>query len=177
MIENEGPPRKAGWQAGALALALALSACSTTPEKPKVKAYAGGPDRSIAVAEDVAAGTVQDFALNVGPRTFFRENSADLDSVAKVTLDKQAAWLVRHPSWSVRIEGFADDPGTPEANVELSTRRAEAVRAFLASLGVAPERMSTRGHGRTRLVRDCPELSCKVQNRRVVTELHGGEQS
>lgn len=177
MTTNERSPKAAGLLAGALLLAFGLSACSTAPEKPKVKAYAGGPDKSIAVAEDVSAGSGQDFALNVGRRTFFRENSAELDSVAKETLDKQAGWLVRHPTWRVKIQGFSDDPGSPEANVELSSRRAEAVRAFLASLGVAPERMEAKGYGRARPVRDCPELACKVQNRRVVTNLQGDEAS
>lgn len=169
-------PKPAGLLAAAIMLGLGLSACSTTPA-PKPKADAGGPDKSIAVAEDVSAGSGSDFALNVGRRTFFREGSAELDPVAKVTLDKQAAWLVRHPKWSVKVQGFADDPGSPEANVELSSRRAEAVRTFMASLGVDPGRISTKGYGRTRLVRDCPELSCKSQNRRVITNLEGEGES
>ncbi|TDR94653.1 OmpA family protein [Enterovirga rhinocerotis] len=164
------PPRLAGL---ALLVAFGLGGCAVQPEKPKVKADAGGPDRSIAVLTDAAPGSRSDFAVSVSPRTFFRENSADLDNVAKETLDKQAAWLSRHPQWRVRIQGFADDSGTKEANLALSERRAEAVRGFLASVGVAPERMDVRGYGRERLVRDCPELYCKSQNRRVVTELEG----
>lgn len=163
--------------AGALFLALALSACSTEPAKPKIKADAGGPDKSIVVAEDASSGSSADFALNVGRRTFFRENSAELDSVAKVTIGKQADWLVKHPKWSVKVQGFADDPGSPEQNVELSNRRAEAVRAFMVSLGVEPGRIDAKGYGRTRLVRDCSDLSCKSQNRRVVTNLVGDEAS
>ena len=168
-------PRPAGLAAAA-ALALLLGACATAPE-PKPKADAGGPDRSIAVASDATAGSAQDFALNVGRRTFFREGTAELDSVAKVTLNKQANWLNRHPQWAIMIQGYADDPGTPEANTELSTRRAEAAKAFLASLGVGAERISVQGLGRSSLVRDCPDLSCKAQNRRVVTNLVRGEQS
>ena len=169
-------PKPAGMLAGAILLTLGLSACSTAPA-PKPKADAGGPDKSLAVAEDVTAGSGSDFALNVGRRTFFREGSAELDQVAKVTLDKQAAWLVRHPKWSVKIQGFADDPGTPDANNDLSTRRADAVRGFLASLGVEPSRIHAKGYGRTRLVRDCPDLSCKSQNRRVITNLEGEGES
>lgn len=161
-------PRLAGL---AMVVAIGLGGCAVEPEKPKPKADAGGPDKSLAVLTDVAPGSRPDFAVSVSHRTFFRENSADLDNVAKETLDKQAAWLVRYPQWRVRIQGFADDPGSKEANLALSERRAETVRSFLASLGVAQERMETRGFGRERLVRDCPELYCKSQNRRVVTEL------
>jgi peptidoglycan-associated lipoprotein len=176
MTSKKRLPRPAGSLLAACLVVLGLAACSTAPEPPKVKADAGGPDKSLAVLTDVKAGSSQDFVLNAGRRTFFREGSAELDSVAKNTLDQQAAWLVRHPGWTVKIQGFADDPGSPEANVELSSRRAETVRAFLASLGVAPERMSAKGYGRTRLVRDCPDLSCKSQNRRVVTNLEGEDE-
>lgn len=166
------PLKSAGLPVAALVMALGLSACSTAPP-PKVRGDAGGPDKSIVVAEDTTAGSSADFALNVGRRIFFRENSAELDSVAKATLDKQANWLVRHPKWRVRIQGFSDDPGSPEANVELSNRRAESTRAFLVSLGVTPDRLDAKGYGRARLVRDCQDISCKSQNRRVVTNLEG----
>ena len=63
----------------------------------------------------------------------------------------------------------ADDPGTPAAQKSLSQRRAEAVRDYLASRGVAPDRMLAKGYGRDRLVADCTDISCKAQNRRVIT--------
>lgn len=177
MTKSVRSPKLAKMSACAILLALGLAGCSLAPEKPKVKTDAGGPDKSLAVSTDVAAGSSQDFVVNVGRRTFFRENSAELDSVAKVTLDKQAAWLVQHPTWSIKIQGFADDTGSPEQNLDLSNRRAEAVRGFLASLGVAPGRMDAKGYGRSRLVRDCPDLSCKSQNRRVITNLQGEGES
>jgi peptidoglycan-associated lipoprotein len=169
------PPKTAGVISAAL-LALGLSACATEPPRARVKADAGGPDRSIAVASDVAAGSGQDFMLNVGRRTFFAQGSAELDSVTKATLSKQAAWLVRYPTWQVKVQGFSDDPGTPAANEQLSTRRADAVRSFLVSQGVSATRIDAKGYGRTRLVRDCADSSCKAQNRRVVTNLQGDEE-
>ena len=73
----------------------------------------------------------------------------------------------------MKIQGFADDPGSREANVSISSKRAQAVRAYLASQGVGESRMSMKGYGRERLVRDCPDLSCQSQNRRVITNLVG----
>ena len=116
-------------------------------------------------------GSEEDFILNVGRRTFFVESSADLDDTGKVTLDKQADWLNKHKRWKVKIQGFSDDPGSPEQNVALSQRRADAVRDYLASKGVDKNRMWTKGYGKERIVRDCPELACKSQNRRVITNL------
>ncbi|MOA60263.1 Outer membrane lipoprotein Omp16 precursor [compost metagenome] len=54
---------------------------------------------------------------------------------------------------------------------KLSQQRADAAMAYLASKGVDPNRMWAKGYGNDREVRDCTERSCKVQNRRVVSNL------
>lgn len=53
----------------------------------------------------------------------------------------------------------------------LSQKRADAAMAYLASKGVDAKRMWARGYGNEREVRDCTDRSCRVQNRRVVTNL------
>ncbi len=92
-------------------------------------------------------------------------------SVAKTTLDGQIAWLNKYPQWLVKLQGFADDPGSDSAQVALSQKRADAVMSYLAAGGVAQSRMWAKGYGKDRQVRDCPDKACKVQNRRVVTNL------
>ena len=101
----------------------------------------------------------------------FTSGSAALDATAKSTLNQQIAWLQKYPTWYVKLQGFADDGGSDSAQVALSQKRADAVMAYLAAGGVSATRMWGKGYGRDRLVRDCPEKSCKVQNRRVVTNL------
>lgn len=120
----------------------------------------------------VQPGTEEDFVVNVGRRTFFKEGSAEIDETARVTLDSQAAWLTRYPSWKVKVQGFADD-GAGDRNTALSLRRAETARSYLASKGVSAERMQAKGYCKDpeRLIRDCTDPSCKAQNRRVVTNL------
>ncbi len=152
------------------AIALGLGACVDSVAS---RAPDGGGGTTIAIATDTPGGGSEDFVLNVGRRTYFREGSSELDSVAKETLEKQAAWLRRYPRWSVKLQGFADDPGSKEANVSVSAKRAQAVRSYLVAQGVPESRMSAKGYGRDRLVRDCADLSCKSQNRRVVTNLVG----
>jgi peptidoglycan-associated lipoprotein len=122
---------------------------------------------------NIQPGTEEDFVVNVGRRTFFREGSSELDDTARVTLDKQAAWLARYPSWKVKVQGFADDSSSANSNVALSQKRAEAVRTYLSSQGVTSDRMQAKGYGKDpeRLIRDCTDTSCKAQNRRVVTNL------
>lgn len=164
-----------GWtrlaaRAGVVGLAaLGLGACVETVQTARAPLPAG----TIAVGTETPGGGSEDFVVNVGRRTYFREGSSELDSVARETLDKQAEWLRRYPRWRVKIQGFADDPGSKEANVAVSAKRAQAVRTYLASQGVGADRMSSKGYGRDRLVRDCADVSCKSQNRRVVTNLEG----
>jgi peptidoglycan-associated lipoprotein len=150
----------------AAAAALMLSGCLDAVQRPSVVANANA-------APDLPGGGSEDFVVNVGRRTYFREGSTELDSVAKETLDKQADWLKRYPRWKVKIQGFADDPGSKEANVSVSAKRAQAVRAYLVAQGVSSDRLYAKGYGRERLVRDCADLSCKSQNRRVITNLEG----
>lgn len=164
---------------GALPLALAIglsvlvSGCSTTGTGTDSSfATAPSPDGTnapVAGGVQVVPGSEEDFMVNVGRRTFFTENSSALDDTARTTLDLQAAWLNRYPQWKVKLQGFSDDPGSAQANTALSQKRADAVRNYLISRGIAPDRMLAKGYGRDRLVQDCPELHCKAQNRRVVT--------
>jgi peptidoglycan-associated lipoprotein len=118
---------------------------------------------------NVQDGSEEDFIVNVGRRTFFQEGSATLDETARVTLDKQAQWLVQYPHWKVKLQGFADDPGTVSDQKVLSQKRADAVRDYLAAKGVPRERMKAKGYGRDRLVGDCADIECTAQNRRVIT--------
>ncbi|MDB5590075.1 OmpA family protein [Enterovirga sp.] len=151
--------------------ALGLAGCVETVQTARGPGPL--PAGTIAVGTETPGGGSEDFVLNVGRRTYFREASAELDSVARETLNKQAEWLKRYPRWKVKIQGFADDPGSKEANVAVSAKRAQAVRSYLVEQGVSPDRMTSKGYGRDRLVRDCADLSCKSQNRRVITNLEG----
>lgn len=161
------------------ALAALLAACTTVPQGPSGPSeppppVSNTPDETNQPAagfENVKPGSEEDFILNVGRRTFFAADSAALDGTAKATLDSQAAWLVANPKWLVKLQGFADDSGSDAAQVALSQKRADAAMAYLASKGVAANRMWAKGYGKDRAVRDCTEKSCRVQNRRVVTNL------
>jgi peptidoglycan-associated lipoprotein len=55
--------------------------------------------------------------------------------------------------------------------VQLSQQRADAVMNYMISSGIAPGRLWAKGYGKERVVRECTERACKVQNRRVITNL------
>ena len=163
-----------GLAAGLLAL---VASCTTArldapgaPEGPP--ANAGGQTNDPAAGfANMQSGSEEDFILNVGRRTYFTENSAALDSTAKVTLDNQANFLLKYPQWFAKIQGFADDSGNDAKLTALSKQRADAVMAYLVSKGVPSNRIWAKGYGKERVVRECTERSCKVQNRRVITNL------
>ena len=129
--------------------------------------------------KNMQAGSEEDFILNVGRRTFFTAGSATLDSVAKTTLDGQIAWLNKYPQWLVKLQGFADDSGGDSAQVALSQKRADAVMAYLAAGGVAPEphvgqglwqgargaRMSRRRPARSRTAASSPICATSATRR------------
>lgn len=63
-------------------------------------------------------------------------------------LDALAAWLLAHPELRLlRVEGHADEVGSPAYNYDLSLRRANAVRDALIARGVEPERLQPIGSG------------------------------
>ena len=119
----------------------------------------------------VEAGSEEDFMVNVGRRIFFAEGSAALDETALMTLDRQVEWLGKYPQWKVKLQGSADDPGDAQAQKALSQKRADMVRDYLTSKGIARERLQAKGYGRDKIGSDCPEIECQSQNRRVITNL------
>jgi peptidoglycan-associated lipoprotein len=149
--------------AGFLALALAAAGCANKPIDP---ALAG------AGAGRASPGSQQDFVVNVGDRVFFESDSTELTPQAIATLEKQAQWLQNYSQYSFTIEGHADERGTREYNIGLGNKRAAAVRSYLASRGIQPQRMRTISYGKERPVAVCNDISCWSQNRRAVTVLN-----
>jgi len=101
----------------------------------------------------------------------FDFDSAELKPEAKEILKKKAEWLLKHPEFSVRIEGHCDERGTEEYNLALGQRRADAAARYLIQLGVSPDRICTISYGEERPIdpRHCEEAWAK--NRRAEFKL------
>jgi outer membrane protein OmpA-like peptidoglycan-associated protein/opacity protein-like surface antigen len=82
-------------------------------------------------------------------------------------LDIVAASLVANPDIKIEISGHTDNTGSATTNTRLSQARAAAVRAYLASKGVAPQRMIAKGYGPSRPVAPNTTAAGRAQNRRV----------
>jgi peptidoglycan-associated lipoprotein len=114
------------------------------------------------------------FNQTVGDRVFFAVDQSVLTPDAQATLRAQAQWLNANPQYSAIIEGHADEQGTREYNLALGERRANAVREFLISQGVAGSRLRTISYGKERPVQVCSNESCWRVNRRAVTVITTG---
>lgn len=79
---------------------------------------------------------------------FFAVDSADLDELARQVATANAEVIRKNPSWVITIEGHCDERGTAEYNLALGDRRAIAVKTFLVSLGIPPDRIRTISYGK-----------------------------
>ncbi len=174
---------KAGSMVAALVL---LAACADEPPATDASdAGSGGATQTAAPAPQESApaprvvtqpagpkeGSQEHFVLNVGDRVFFAFDSHELNSDAQDVLRRQAAYLARFPAKRIVLEGHADERGTREYNLGLGERRANAAKEYLASLGVAPSRVTTISYGKERPVALGHNESAWAQNRRAVTTI------
>ena len=153
--------------AALLSLAM-LAGCESGAGETKPPTVANA-DTGALIATPPSELDINARLVNVGDRVHFEIDRYDLSPEAQATLRQQAALLQNYPQFVVTIEGHADERGTREYNLALGEQRADAVRNYLAALGVSPDRVSVISYGKERP--ECPEASegCWSQNRRGVT--------
>ena len=97
---------------------------------------------------------------------FFDLDESSVRDDARPSLQKNADWLKRWPSVRFTIQGHCDERGSAEYNLALGDRRANSVKAYLISLGVAADRIAVVTRGKESPF--CTEQSeaCWQQNRR-----------
>lgn len=82
--------------------------------------------------------------------TYFGFDKSALSQEAKTVLDSNVQALKDNPGIDVRVAGYTSAMGTAEVNQKLSEARASAVRDYLIAKGIAPDRITVIGYGRTR---------------------------
>lgn len=97
----------------------------------------------------------------------FELNSSYLTDAAHLKLQELARALEKQSYQAIQIAGHTDSSGTDEYNAWLSERRAESVKSYLESLGIAGEKMSTRGYGESEPVASNDTPEGQAANRRV----------
>jgi outer membrane protein OmpA-like peptidoglycan-associated protein len=90
-----------------------------------------------------------------------------LDNPARLTLLEAVKRLRNDPALIVKLEGHADNIGSPSRNLELSQRRADEVRRFLLESGIKRSRIEARAAGEVRPIASNRSPAGRDQNRRV----------
>src|SRR4029079_10558801 len=103
-----------------------------------------------AAADDAASSRTLDDLNRNSPfkPVFFTVDSADLDETGRATASENAEIMKKNPKWVITVEGHCDERGTAEYNLALGERRAIAVKTFLVSLGISPDRVRTISYGK-----------------------------
>jgi outer membrane protein OmpA-like peptidoglycan-associated protein len=99
---------------------------------------------------------------------YFATGSAKLLEESTPTMDELSALLLANPTWTVTIEGHTDNIGSAEYNLNLSNRRAAAVRDSLASRYHVPAtKITAKGFGLTKPRESNATDEGRARNRRV----------
>ena len=128
--------------------------------------------------EDVSTGLYEkggmsylDKNMTVPAKVYFDYDSYLLDSIAEGTLDLQVTWMDENPAKYLLIEGHCDERGTREYNLALGERRANSVREYVVSMGIAEDRVNVVSYGKERPDVEGSFDDAWSKNRRAVTTL------
>jgi peptidoglycan-associated lipoprotein len=176
--------RVLGYSVSLLAVHFLIS-CGNPPNPPPPKWTAENPSASSAApaskptasaAVKAAPGTTSSLdALRSGDRATggplnditFNFDSAALSESARSTLKANAEWLKNNPAARVQIEGHCDERGAADYNMALGAKRAQAAMDYLATLGIAANRLTTISYGEEIPVCKEQNESCWAKNRRA----------
>ena len=118
--------------------------------------------------------TEEAVTLKLEGDVLFDFDKAEIKPEAEQTLDKVGSVISQFPEGKVLIEGHTDSKGSPDVNLGLSKRRAEAVKGWLVKKKSVPESIiTTRGFGETKPVTPntnpdgSDDTQGRQQNRRV----------
>lgn len=96
-----------------------------------------------------------------------------LKPAAREKLAKVSGILLAYPGLQLQIEGYTDNVGSDPFNQKLSEERADAVRDYLGSQGVAQTNISAMGYGESDPVADNATSQGRAENRRVQLVVSG----
>ena len=97
----------------------------------------------------------------------FDFNKATIKPESIPILYNTAEILLKNPDVKVEIQGYTDNIGSEKYNQKLSMRRAQSVKNFLVAKGVAADRLTTVGFGKTKEIMDNNTKQGRGLNRRI----------
>jgi outer membrane protein OmpA-like peptidoglycan-associated protein len=99
---------------------------------------------------------------------YFDFNKDTIKPESEKVLKEIVQAMTDNPDWKLTVEGHTDNIGGDAYNLDLSKRRAAAVKqALVDRYHIAPERLSTNGFGASRPIETNDTLEGRARNRRV----------
>lgn len=144
----------------------------TKTEMPEPVNQAPTSAGSTYTASDVSVEPIAENVLSREQRATLEErisfdfDQSDLSQAAREKLQAKAEILQALPTLSLRIEGHADERGSDEYNLALSSRRAATAMRFLMNQGMSRNRLETVGYGEERPLDTSETEAGWAQNRR-----------
>lgn len=117
--------------------------------------------------KDIPLQPIELNATLVLKNIFFETNSAQLQAVSLIEIDKLLQLMNENPGVKVQINGHTDNVGLPANNLKLSTNRAKSVADYLVSKGIDAKRLLHKGFGETKPVADNKTEAGRALNRRT----------
>jgi OOP family OmpA-OmpF porin len=97
----------------------------------------------------------------------FDTNKATIRRSSIPTLDKAVRILGNHPSIRIEVAGHTDSKGAHDHNMDLSRERAESVKSYLVGMGIAEDRIVTKGYGPDVPIDTNETKAGRANNRRI----------
>src|SRR6266849_5488599 len=144
------------------------AAAQAEAEKAQLRAQLLAQLNSILQTRDSARGLI----VNMSD-VLFDTGSYTLKPGAREKLAKISGIVLAHAGLSLQIEGHTGSVGGDDFNQQLSERRADSVRDFLAEQGVAPSSITARGFGKMQPVASNDTAEGRQRNRRVELVVNG----
>ena len=125
-------------------------------------------EQKVEIDADYLAGEIEKTGHVAVYGINFATGKADVTADSAKVLSEIGSLLSRKPEWRLRVEGHTDNVGSAKSNLELSDRRAQAEKAWLAAKhGVKADRLETKGFGDAKPVADNKTEEGRARNRRV----------
>jgi len=133
--------------------------CPSTPGQ-KEKEPLGCPVKPALVV-------VTDCEVKITQQIHFAYNKAIIQKDSYPVLDAVVEVMSKNQSIKLEVQGHTDDKGSDSYNKTLSDQRAQAVRKYLVSHGITPERLTAKGYGEERPILANDSDANRALNRRV----------
>ena len=124
------------------------------------------PKGSIVDKTGCTPALTEDIAIDL--HVLFETDKAIIINKAMTDIQKVAEFMRNYPDVTMTIEGHTDDRASAQHNLQLSKKRAQAVKRELVKTGIRASRLRAVGYGESHPLADNATEEGRVQNRRVV---------